>query len=104
MATLNLKKLWYNIQGGKIQKTLGKKLHNLFFNNYYDNSVTSQDADLFFNNYYDNSVTSQDADRVSFNFPSNLLTDHEKSSLSKGLHFAIQPENISYADCLLPFE
>ena len=25
----------------KILKTHGKKLHNLFFNNYYDNSVTS---------------------------------------------------------------
>ena len=29
----------------KIQKAHGKKLHNLFLNNYYKNSVTSHGAD-----------------------------------------------------------
>ena len=71
----------------KIQKTHGKKLHNLFLNNYYDNSVTSHDAD-----------------KVIFNFSSHVLTDHEKSVLSKGLNFAIPPKDINYADYLLPFE
>ena len=45
----------------KIQKTHGKKLHNVFLNNYYDNFVTSHDAD-----------------KVIFNFSSHVLTDHEK--------------------------
>ena len=70
----------------KIQKTHGKKLHNLFLNNYYDNSVTSHDID-----------------KVIFNFSSRVLTDHEKSFLRKGLNFAIPPKDINYADYLLPF-
>ena len=58
----------------KNQKTLDKKLHNLFFNNYYDTSVMSHDAD-----------------KIIFNFSSHVLTNHEKSLLSKGLNFAIPP-------------
>ena len=71
----------------KIQKTHGKKLHNLFLNNYYDNSITSYDVD-----------------QVIFNFSSHVLTNHEKSLLSKGLNFAISPKDINHADYLLPFE
>ena len=59
---------------------------------------------MFLNNYYDNSVTSHDADKVIFNFSSYVLTDHEKSLLSKGLNFSIPPKGINYADHLLPFE
>ena len=51
----------------KLQKTHGKNLYNLFYDNYYDNSVMSHDAD-----------------KVIFNFSSHVLTDHEKSLLSKG--------------------
>ena len=71
----------------KIQKTHGKKLPNLFLNNYYDNSVMSHDAD-----------------KVIFNFSSHVLKDHEKSLLSKGLNFAIPPKDINYPDYLLPFD
>ena len=71
----------------KIQKTHGKKLHNLFLNNYYDNSVTLHDAD-----------------KVIFSFSSHVLTNHEKSLLSEGLNFALLPKDINYADYLLPFE
>ena len=60
--------------------------------------------DLFLNNFYDNSVTSHDADKVIFNFSSNFLSDHEKSLLSKGLNFAIPSKDINYADYLLLFE
>ena len=71
----------------KIPKTHGKKLHNLFLNNYYDNSVTLHDAD-----------------KVIFSFSSHVLTNHEKSLLSEGLNFALLPKDINYADYLLPFE
>ena len=67
----------------KIQKTHVKKLHNLFLNKYYDNSVTSHDPD-----------------EVIFNFSNHVLTDHEKLLLSKGLNFAIPPKDINYADYL----
>ena len=53
----------------KIQKTHVKKLHNLFLNKYYDNSVTSHDPD-----------------KIIFNFSSHALTDHEKLLLNKGLN------------------
>ena len=59
---------------------------------------------MFSNNYYDNSVTSHDADEVIFNFLSHVLTDHEKSLLSKCLNFAIPPKDINYTDYLLPFD
>ena len=71
----------------KIPKTHGKKLHNLFLNSYYDNSVTLRHAD-----------------KVIFSFSSHVLTDHEKSLLSEGLNFALLPKDINYADYLLPFE
>ena len=71
----------------KIQKTHSKRFHNLFLNNYYDNSVTPHDTD-----------------KVSFNFLSHVLTDHKKSLLGKELNFAIPPKDINYADYLLPFE
>ena len=48
----------------KIQTFHGKKLHNLFFNNCYDNFVTSHGAD-----------------KVIFNFSTRVLTDHKKSLL-----------------------
>ena len=67
----------------KIRKNQGKKLHNLFLNNSYHNSVTSHDPD-----------------KVIFNFSGHVL----KSLLSKGLNFAIPPKNINYADYMLPFE
>ena len=35
----------------KIQRTHGKRPHNLFFNNYYDNSVTSHDPNKVIFNF-----------------------------------------------------
>ena len=69
----------------KIQETRGKKLQNVFLNNYHDNSVTSHDAD-----------------KGIFNFSSHVLTDHERCLLSEGLKFAIPPKYINYANYLLP--
>ena len=71
----------------KIRKKQGKKLHNLFLNNSFHNSITSQDPD-----------------KVIFNFSSHVLNTTEKSLLSKGLNFAIPPKNINYADYMLHFE
>ena len=71
----------------KIHKNQGKKLHNLFLNNSYHNSVTSHNPD-----------------KVIFNFSSHVLNTTEKSLLSKGLNFAIPPKNINYADYMIPFE
>ena len=71
----------------KIQKNHGKKLHNLFLNNYHDNSVTPHDADT-----------------VIFSFLSHILTDHENVLLSEGINFAIRPKDINYAYYLLLFE
>ena len=71
----------------KICKNQGKKLHNLFLNNSYHNSVTSHNPD-----------------RVIFNFQSHVLNTTEKSLLSKGLSSAIPPKNINYADYVIPFE
>ena len=71
----------------KIRKNQGKKLHHLFLNNSYHNSVTSHDPD-----------------KVIFNFSGHVLYTTEKSLLSKGLNFAIPPKNINYADFMLPFE
>ena len=42
----------------KSEKIYGSKLHNLFLNNYYDNSVMSHDAE-----------------KAIFNFPSHALTE-----------------------------
>lgn len=47
---------------------------------------------------------SQDADKANFNCSSHVSTHYEKSLLSKGLNFAIQPKDINYADYMLPFE
>ena len=71
----------------KIRKNQGKKLHNLFLNNSYHNSITSHDPD-----------------KVIFNFSDHVLNTTEKSLLSKGLNFAMPPKNINYADYMLPFE
>ena len=71
----------------KISKNQGSKLHILFLNKSYHNSVTSHDPD-----------------KVIFNFSSNVLNTNEKSILSKGLNFAIPPKNKNYADYMLPFE
>ena len=71
----------------KIRKHQGKKLHNLFLNNSYHNSITSHDPD-----------------KVIFNFSDHVLNTTEKSLLSKGLNFAMPPKNINYADYMLPFE
>ena len=71
----------------KISKNQGSKLHNLFLNKSYHNSVTSHDPD-----------------KVIFNFSSNVLNTTEKSILSKGLNFAIPPKNKNYPDYMLPFE
>ena len=71
----------------KIRKNQGKKLHNLFLNNSYHNSIISHDPD-----------------KVIFNFSGHVLNTTEKSLLSKGLNFAIPPKNINYADYMLPFE
>ena len=62
----------------EIQKTHGNKPHNLLFNNNYDNSVASHDAD-----------------KVMIIFSGHVLTDHEKSLLSKGLNFAIPPKDFN---------
>ena len=76
----------------KIRKNQGKKLHNLFLNNSYHDSITSHDPD-----------------KVIFKFSGHVLNTTEKSLLSKGLNFAIlnfaiPPKNINYADYMLPFE
>ena len=71
----------------KIRKSQSKKLHNLYLNNSYLNSVTSHDPD-----------------KVIFNISDHVLNTTEKSLLSKGLNFAIPPKNINYADFILPFE
>ena len=71
----------------KICKNQGKKLHNLFLNNSYHNSVISHNPD-----------------KVIFNFSTHVLNTTEKSLLSKGLNFAIPPKNINYADYVIPFE
>ena len=67
----------------KIHKNQGKKLHNLFLNNSYHNSVTSHNPE-----------------KVIFNFSSHVLNTTEKSLLN----FAIPPKNINYADYMIPFE
>ena len=71
----------------KIRKNKGTKVHNLFLNNSYHNSVTSHDPD-----------------KVIFNFSGHVLNTTEISLLGKGLNFAIPPNNINYADYMLPFE
>ena len=71
----------------KIRKNQGKKLHNLYLNNSYHNSVTSHDPG-----------------KLIFNFSGHVLNTTEKSLLSKGLNFAIPPKNINYTDFMLPFE
>ena len=71
----------------EIRKNQGKKLHNLYLNNSYHNSVTSHDPD-----------------KVIFNLSDHVLNTTEKSLLNKGLNFAIPPKNINYADFMLPFQ
>ena len=71
----------------QISKNQGKKLHNLFLNDFYHNSITSHDPD-----------------KVIFNIPGHVLNTTGKSLLSKGLNFVIPPKNINYADYMLPFE
>ena len=71
----------------KISKNQGSKLHNLFLNKSYHNSVTFHDPD-----------------KVTFNFSSNILNTTEKSILSKGLSLAIPPKNKNYDDNMLTFE
>ena len=71
----------------KIRKNQGKKLHNLFLNDSYHNSVTSHDPDM-----------------VIFNFSGHVLNTNEKSLRSKGLNFMIPTKNINYTDYMLPFE
>ena len=71
----------------KICKNQGKKLHNLYLDNSYHNSVTPRDPD-----------------KVIFNFSDHVLNTTEKPLLSKGLNFVIPPKNISYADFMLPFQ
>ena len=69
----------------KIRKTQGKKLHNLFLNKSYHNSVTSHNPG-----------------KVIFNFSGHVLNTTENSLLSKGPNFVISPKNINYADYMLP--
>ena len=71
----------------KIRKNQCKELHNLFLNNSYHNSVISHDPN-----------------KVIFNFLGHVLNTNEKSLLSKGLNSAIPPNNINYADYMVPFE
>ena len=71
----------------KICKNQDKKLHNLYLNNSYHNSVTSHDPD-----------------KVIFNFSNHVLNTTKKSLLSKRLNFAIPPKNTNYADFMLPFK
>ena len=60
-------------------KNQGKKLHNLYLNNSYHNSVTSHDPD-----------------KVIFHFADHVLNTTGKLFLSKGLNFAISTKNINY--------
>ena len=71
----------------EIRKNQGTKLHNLYLNNSYHNSVTSHDPD-----------------KVIFNLSDHALNTTEKSLLNKRLNFAIPPKNINYADFMLPFQ
>ena len=71
----------------KVRKVQGKKICKLCFDN----------------SYYE-SVTSHDPEKVLFNFSNHLLAGHEESLLSRGLNFAIPPNNINYAYDLLTFE
>ena len=41
---------------------------------------------------------------MKFNFLSYQLSEHGKSLLSKGLNFAVSPNNLNYADYMSPFE
>ena len=74
----NILKLW-KVQGKKISK-------------------------LCSDNSYYKSVTSYDPEEVLFNFSNHSLTGHEKSLLSRGLNFAIPPNNVNYPYYLLSFE
>ena len=47
---------------------------------------------------------SHDPDKVIYNFCSHKLTEEEKSTLSKGLQFALAPKMLEYANYMLPFE
>ena len=71
----------------KTCKNQSKKLHNLWLNNSYHNYATSHDPD-----------------KVIFNFSDHVLNTTEKSLLSKGLNFAITPNDINCADFKVPFE
>ena len=71
----------------KICKNKSKKLHNLYLNNSYHNSITSHDPD-----------------KAIFNLSDHVVNTTEKSLLSKGLNFAIPPKDINYADFMLPCE
>ena len=71
----------------KICKNQSKKLHNLWLNNSYHNYAIT---------HY--------PDKMIFNFSDHVLNTTEKSLLSKGLNFAIPPNDINYADFKLPFE
>ena len=46
---------------------------------------------------------SHDPEKVIFNFSSHELTSSEKNLLSKGLRFAIPPEQIDYSDYLVEY-
>ena len=61
----------------KVEKIDGKKLQNLFFEFYYNNSVTSHDAD-----------------KVIFNFSYHMFSGNKNSLLSKGFNLAAPPKNI----------
>ena len=46
----------------------------------------------------ESSKTSHNPQKVIFNYASHLLTESEKSSLCKGLNFAIPPDKLKYSD------
>ena len=57
-----------------------------------------------FNLSIESSKTPQDPQKVSFNYCSHVLIKSEKSSVCKGLAFAISPDELECSDFLLPFE
>ena len=50
------------------------------------------------------SKVSHDSEKIIFNYSSHMFSKSEKSSLCKGLNFAIPPDKLEYSDYLLPFE
>ena len=78
-----------------------------FFLNENENKLKNQ-TDIYSKKHFNLSIesfkTPQDPQNVRFNYCSHVLIKSEKSSLCKGLAFAISPDELKCSDSLLPFE